>query len=139
MLIAGMRRAWPDTINKAQLLHILKAQKRLRTNQSALSRAQGNAIIEAIADDRHWLLIRQRQRALGQGEGWGSFSTRARLPNMFRSIPVPGSFSLGGALPGGKYALVFLFAHRETIVQQEWNPVQRQRDVPDRAIISTGY
>ena len=57
MFVARMRGSWPDTIDKAELLHLLQAQKSGCTDQFFFTEANRNQIIEAIAHGTDRLLI----------------------------------------------------------------------------------
>src|SRR5437588_8062643 len=64
MFIARMRGSRPDSIDKAELLHVLEPEKGRSTDQFLFTGAKWDQSIQAIAHGGDWLFIRQQRKAM---------------------------------------------------------------------------
>ncbi len=109
MLEAGMGGAGPDAIAEAKLLDALQADEFRRADQIELQRAEGDGVVEAVADDGARRIIGQGRRVDRRGVPEGRVSGVVAASDAASVVvaPVAGCPSVGGLVVVSSYSTVY--------------------------------
>ena len=101
----------PDTIDKAQLLNFLQAQKWRSADQFLFAGAKWDQIIQTVTHGAHRLLIWQQRQA----SSIGPILPHAGLHNAFSISLV----ACGLTFRAGAFGTFFLYAHKEILAEAQ--------------------